>query len=96
MRTNDSARKIIEACIPIYIVVSFYVLEDGTTSDIEVIEATPEGIDPNVLIEMVEQFQYTPQMEDGVAVKSDIQRQSTTYDPSKDPNCSQQEPADST
>lgn len=85
--TTESIKKLITACVPIRIVVSFVVLEDGTTADLKVVEAVPDGVDVSVATEAVKRFQYQPIIVDGVAVKSALQRQETIYDPVDDPNC---------
>ncbi len=85
--TMDSVKDLITACVPIKIVVSFIILEDGTTAELRVIEALPDGVDISVAIDAVAQFQYEPIIVDGVAVKSGIQTQATIYDPADDPNC---------
>ena len=79
--TTDSVRKLITACIPIRIVVSFVILEDGTTADLKVIEAVPDGVDVSVAVDAVAQFQYKPIIVDGVAVKSGVQTQASTSPP---------------
>ena len=85
--TTDSVKELITACVPIKIVVSFIILEDGTTTELTVIEAVPDGVDVTVATDAVAQFQYEPIIVDGVAVKSGIQTQATIYDPADDPNC---------
>lgn len=87
--TPNSIKQLISECIPIRIVVSFVILEDGTTADLKVIETEPDGVDPSILLEAVAQFQYEPIIMNGVPVRSDIQTQASSYDPAKDPNCSQ-------
>ena len=87
--TPDSIKRLISECIPIKIVVSFIILEDGTTADLKVIEVEPVGVDASVLLEAVAQFQYEPIIVNGVPVRSDVQTQASTYDPAKDPNCNQ-------
>lgn len=86
---TESVRQLVSECIPIKIVVSFIILEDGTTADLKVIEATPLGVSPDILLEAVAQFQYEPIIVNGVAVKSGIQTQASIYDPIKDPRCGQ-------
>ena len=87
--TTDPIKQLISECIPIKIVVSFIILEDGTTADLKVIEAEPVGVDVSILLEAVSQFQYEPMIVNGVPVRSDIQTQASIYDPTKDPNCNQ-------
>ena len=85
--TNDSIKKLISACIPIRIVVSFMILEDGTTADLEVIEKEPDGVDTSIATDAVAQFQYEPIIVNGVPVRSGPHSQSHIYDPATDPNC---------
>ena len=89
--TSDALKELISACIPFRVVVAFVILEDGTTADLGVIEAEPEGVDTSVLMEAVSQFQYEPIIVDGVPVRSGTQTQAAVYDPKKDPNCSSQD-----
>jgi hypothetical protein len=87
--TTDSIKQLISECVPIKIVVSFIILEDGTTADLKVIEAEPVGVDVSILLEAVAQFQYEPIIVNGIPVQSNIQTQATIYDPANDPNCNQ-------
>jgi len=85
--TSDSLKELILACVPIKIVISFVILEDGTTAELKVVEADPIDVDTSVAVKLVSEFQYEPIIIDGVAVKSDVQYQSHIFDPSEDPNC---------
>jgi len=92
--TTDAVKRLIEACVPIKIVVSFVILEDGTAAELNVVEAVPDGVDVSIAVDAVKQFQYEPILVDGVAVKSTIQTQATTYNPADDPNCSDNDDID--
>ena len=85
--TSDSLKKLILACVPIKIIISFVILEDGTTAELEVVEADPTDVDTSVALKLVSEFQYEPIIIDGVSVKSDVQYQSHIYDPAEDSNC---------
>ncbi len=87
--TTDSIKQLISECIPIKIVVSFVILEDGTTADLKVMEAEPAGVDVSILLEAVAQFQYEPIIVNGAPARSDRQTQAAIYDPTRDPNCDQ-------
>jgi len=69
--TPESLRAIILECVPVKIVISFIVIEDGTTANFEVVEATPDGVDTSMAVELVSKFQYEPVVINGVVVQSD-------------------------
>jgi len=86
--TPESLRAIILECVPVKIVISFIVIEDGTTANFEVVEATPDGVDTSMAVELVSKFQYEPVVINGVVVQSDTQIQHFTFDPASAQNCS--------
>jgi hypothetical protein len=86
--TPESLISIVLECFPVKIVISFIVLEDGTTANFEVVEATPDGVDTSMAVELVSKFQYEPVVINGVVVQSATQIQHFTFDPASAPRCS--------
>ncbi|MEO7051148.1 MAG: energy transducer TonB [Rhodanobacter sp.] len=53
-----------------WVVVSFTVDKDGTTSDIKVVDAEPRRVFDRAAVDAVEQYRFTPAMKSGVPVVS--------------------------
>ncbi|WP_039953889.1 energy transducer TonB [Rhodanobacter thiooxydans] len=53
-----------------WVVVSFTVDPDGTTSDVKVVESQPRHVFDRAAIDAVERYRFNPAMKDGVAVSS--------------------------
>jgi protein TonB len=53
-----------------WVVVSFTVDSDGTTSDVKVVESQPRHVFDRAAIDAVERYRFNPAMKDGVAVSS--------------------------
>ena len=53
-----------------WVVVSFTVDPDGTTSDVKVIESQPRHVFDRAAMDAVERYRFNPAMKDGVAVSS--------------------------
>jgi len=53
-----------------WVVVSFTVDPDGTTSDVKVVESQPRHVFDRAAVDAVERYRFNPAMKDGVAVSS--------------------------